>query len=103
MNNKDRKKLQNKYAKNNLNKFFTLIETRFYPKMDSNYINEIKKISTSFNIRLTREQKLKFCKKCNTYLNINTKIIRINPKTCSIEHICKNCGHIKRFKFSKNK
>jgi len=99
MNNKDRKKLQVEFAKSNLNKFFNLIDTRFYPEMDSNYILEIKRISEGFNIRLSREQKLKFCKKCNSFWDVNSRIIRINPKTCSVEHKCKNCGFTRRFKF----
>lgn len=104
MNNKDKKKIQNYYAKKNIDKLFNLLDSRFYKDFDSKYIDEIKKFSTSFNIRLTREQKLKFCRKCNTYLSSkeNTKKIRINPKLSAIEHICQNCGNIRRFKFNKN-
>ena len=101
MNNKDRKKLQLELAKNNLDKFFGLLETRYCPEMDKNYIREIKRITEGFNIRLKREQKLKFCKKCNSHLNIESKKIRINPKTCAVEHICNNCGDTRRYKFEK--
>ena len=101
MNNKDRKKLQLELAKTNLDKFFKLLETRYCPEMDSNYIKEIKRISEGFNIRLNREQKLKFCKKCSSNLDITSKKIRINPKNCAVEHICNNCGDIRRYKFEK--
>lgn len=99
MNNKEKKKIHKQYAQANLNYFFSLLDRRFRPEFDKKYIKEIQNISKSFNIRLLREQKLKFCKKCLSYWDINTKMIRLNPKLKCIEHICKNCSFIRRFRY----
>lgn len=94
-----KKSIKQKYALKNITHFFNLLETRFEPEYDTYYIKEIKKISEGFNLRLTREEKLKFCKKCNIYLNYQTKQIRLNPKNSCIEHICLNCGETRRFRY----
>lgn len=99
MKTKDRKLIQKQYANENLQFFFSLLETRFRPSFDNLYIKEIQIFSKSFNIRLTREQKLKFCKNCNIFWDTNSKEIRLNSKLGCMEHICKNCGFIRRFKY----
>lgn len=99
MNNKEKKILQKELAQKNIEHYFNLLESRFEPDYDKFYIKEIKKLSEGFTIRLNREQKLKFCKKCFTYWNAQTREIRLNPTFCTVEHICKNCGHVKRFKY----
>lgn len=97
MKNKEKKKYVKSLAEENLNYFFSLLEKRFFPEYDKFYIKEIKRISQSFNIRLKREEKLKFCKKCETYLDSKTLEIRINSG--SKDYICKNCGSVRKFRF----
>lgn len=99
MNNKERKNLQKELAQINIEHYFKLLETRFEPNYDKFYIKEIQKLSQGFIIRLTREQKLKFCKKCFTYMNTKTQEIRLNPRLGAKEYICKNCSNVKRFKY----
>lgn len=99
MNNKERKQLQIELAKSNIQHFFKLLDTRFNPEFDSHYIQEIQKLSQGFNIRLKREEKLKFCKKCLTYSNTKTREIRLNQTLKTKEYICKNCGNVRRFKY----
>lgn len=99
MKTKERKKVQLNFAEQNIEIFFNLLDKRFKPKFDKHYIREIKKISQSFNIRLKREEKLKFCRKCETYWNSETREIRFNSKTHTKEYVCKNCGFIRRFKY----
>jgi len=99
MNNKERKVLQKELGNQNINFYFNLLETRFEPKYDKYYIKEIQKISQGTTIRLNREQKLKFCNKCFTYMNVKTQEIRLNSLFKTKEYICKNCGNIKRFKY----
>lgn len=96
---KERKNLQLNFARENISHFFNLLEIRFNPQFDSIYIREIKRLSQGFNIRLTREEKLKFCKNCNIYWNNKTKQIRLNSLNSCIEHICKNCNFVRRFKY----
>lgn len=99
MGKKDRKKIQLALAKENMDIFFDLLEKRFRPDFDKEYIKEILRFSTGFNLRLTREQKLKFCKKCHIYWNVDSREIRFNSKTFTKEYICKNCGFIRRFRY----
>jgi len=99
MNNRIKKQIQKEFANKNLKIYFNLLETRFKPEYDSLYIKEILKFTRNFNIRLNREDKLKFCNKCFTYLNSKTKEIRLNSENKCVEHICKNCGNTRRFKY----
>jgi len=99
MKNKNKKEVQKEYAKKNIEYFIRLLKTRFKPYFDKNYIKEIKDLSRSFNIRLTREQKLNFCNKCNISWNVKTTKIRLNSKNRTKEYLCKNCGHTRRFKY----
>jgi len=73
-----RKKIQLEYARKNIDFFFNLLETRFYPKFDKLYVLEIKRLSQGFNLRLNREEKLKFCKNCNSHFNSKSRLIRFN-------------------------
>ena len=99
MKNKDKKTFQNNYANENIKFYFELLEKRENPNFDKKYIQEIKKISQGFNIRLTKEQKLKFCSKCETYWDVNTRQIRLNSTLKTKEYICKNCANVRRFKY----
>ncbi|MFW6285846.1 MAG: hypothetical protein ACOC16_01595 [Nanoarchaeota archaeon] len=99
MNNKEKKKLQLYYAKKNINFYFKLLENNFYSKYNKYYIKDILKISQSFNIRLKREEKLKFCKHCHTFFNINNHIIRLDNKKKTLNYICKNCKNIKKIRY----
>ncbi|MCA9495739.1 MAG: hypothetical protein KC589_02255 [Nanoarchaeota archaeon] len=100
MKSKEKKQIQLEYAKKNINFFFKLLDSRFRPDFDKYYIKEIKNISSSFNIRLSREQKLKFCKNCNIYWNTQTRIIRLNSNKKTKEYICKNCNFKRNFIYS---
>ena len=99
MNNKERKKFQKELAQKNINFYFSLLEERFRPEFDADYIKEIKRLSEGFNIRLDREEKLRFCKKCMSYMTAETREIRLNSKNRTKEIICKKCGEVRRFKY----
>lgn len=99
MKSKERKKIQAEYAKKNIDFFFNLLETRFRPDFDKFYVREIIRFSQGFNVRLTRDEKLKFCKKCSCFWNQDSRLIRINSDLKTKEYICKSCGFRRRFKF----
>lgn len=86
-------------AKENIEFYFDLLEKRFLPEYDPKYIKEILRFSKGFNIRLTRDQKLKFCKNCHIFWDINTREIRLNPQTKTKDYTCKNCGFTRRFRY----
>lgn len=97
--NRNRKVVQKDLAKDNIDHFFELLEKRFYPDFDTKYVKNIKDIAKSFNIRLSREEKLKFCNRCNIFWNSETREIRLNAKLGAKEYICRNCGHVRRFRY----
>ena len=99
MKNKERKNLQSEYAIFNINFYFKLLEERFKPEFDKKYVREIIRLSQGFNIRLSREQKLKFCRKCNSFWDVNSREIRFNSTFGTQEYICKNCSDVRRFKY----
>ena len=99
MKNKERKSLQLKYARENINYFFKLLDKRFYPQYDKMYVREIKRLSEGFNIRLSREEKLKFCKRCNLYWDSKSREIRFDSDSNVKEYICKNCLYVRRFRY----
>ncbi|NPA38205.1 MAG: ribonuclease P [Candidatus Nanohaloarchaeota archaeon] len=64
------------------------------------YISIARKIAEKFNIRLEREKKLKFCRKCNTYFVAGkTALYRTNPKTKALEVRCLKCGYVRRYRY----
>ena len=97
---KNRKKKQMQFVEDNIQHFFSLLNKRFYPEYDHLYVREILRLSEGFNRRLTREEKLQFCKKCHCYWNSETREIRLNSTLKCKEYICKNCGAVRRFSYS---
>ena len=99
MNNREKKKLQKEYAQKNIEFFFSLLKNNFKEDLNKKYIREIQRLSQGFNIRLSREEKLKFCRKCYVSFSVKTREIRLNSQNKTKDIICKNCGDIRRFKY----
>ena len=99
MKTKQKKQLQKHFAQQNLSHFINLVKNNTYPTYTPFYIREILRFSTSFNIRLKREEKLLFCKKCFVPWNIQTRTIRFDKNTKTKTIICKNCGFKRRFPY----
>lgn len=86
-------------AKKSIDKLFFILEEGKLSDYNRKHVEEIKNIAKSFNIRLSREEKLKFCRNCNTYFKKGDKEIRLNASNGCVEHICKNCGSVRRVKY----
>lgn len=68
------------------------------------YVFLARKLSMKFSARLTREQSRKFCHKCYKYLQPGRNLsVKINPKTQSVEYLCKECGNITRYPYIREK
>ena len=68
------------------------------------YIFLARKLSMKFSAGLTREQRRKFCHKCYKYLLPGKNLsVKINPKTQSVEYLCKECGTITRYPYIREK
>lgn len=94
---KNKKNKQSEFAKENLEFYFYLLDTGFNRNFDKYYVREILRFSQAFNIRLDREEKLKFCKNCHIYWDVNSRIIRLS-KNGFKEYICLNCAYKRKFK-----
>ena len=66
------------------------------PKRTDNYIKMIWDVVKKYKIKLTEEQKTKFCRKCQVYW-VPTKTLNIafNTRLNVFEFICKKCGYKK--------
>ncbi|MCX6775192.1 MAG: ribonuclease P [DPANN group archaeon] len=70
----------------------------------SRYIFLARKLAMKFAVKLTREQRRKFCHKCYKFLQPGRNVsIQTNKKTKAVEYNCKECGHINRFPYIKEK
>lgn len=65
------------------------------------YIKQLVDLTKAFNIRLTREQKLLFCKNCMIPWNSKTRSIRLNSIHGTKDYICLECGFVRKFKYKK--
>ena len=82
------KKKSKSEAEKEIKNFFENIEEK-----STNEVKKIKKLAMNYNIPL-RGLRKKFCKKCLSPIR-NSKI-RINQNVKEV--ICKNCGHVNRWK-----
>jgi len=80
-------------AKENLNK---------NPERSRDYIKLARKIGMKYNLRLKKEQKRSFCKKCNQLLiqGKTSKVETYSKKKLKIIK-CLNCGNIYRYPYNK--
>jgi len=68
-----------------------------HPNRSRRYIELARKIGLRYNIRLAKEQKKSFCKKCNTMLIAGkTATIRLDSNHGILTIKCQNCKNIYR-------
>ncbi len=90
---------QQKIARERIAILFDLAEKEFrkHPERAQRYIELARKIGMRYNVRLTKEQKRKFCKNCNSLLIPGlTSTIRIDRKRGLIIIKCLKCNKIYR-------
>jgi len=93
-----------KIAKERIDILFNLAEKELKknPERSRRYVELVRKIGMRCNVRLTREQKRKFCKKCNQLL-ISKKSckIKVGPQKKFMGIKCLNCGSVYRKPYAK--
>jgi len=68
------------------------------------YVFLARKMAMKYNLQLSREQRRKFCHKCYKYLLPGKNLsVKINPKTQSVEYLCKECGNVMRYPYIREK
>ena len=93
---------QTKIAKERIQILFSNADKEFkkHPERSKRYAELARKISLRYNVRLSKEDKRKFCKSCNTWLKPGiTSKVRLDKKTKTINIICLNCKKVYRYPY----
>ena len=64
------------------------------PDLSRRYFQLAKKIGMRYNIRISREQKRKFCKKCFSYIGEGWRF-----KKGRAQAVCRHCGDVMRYPY----
>ncbi len=65
------------------------------------YVQLARKIGMRFNVRIPRELRRKFCRKCYSYLKPGVTC-RQRTKNSIVQITCLKCGHINRYPMSRH-
>ena len=90
---------QQNIAKERIEILLDLAEKEFKknPERSKRYVELARKIGLRYNVRLTKNQKNKFCKNCFTLLVPGkTSKVRLDEKTKTLVIKCENCNTIYR-------
>ena len=101
MNKKYVKKLKKRIAKERVDKLLSLAKkfSTSHSKLSQRYCKLIETIRKTVNLRLTKKQKMQYCKKCFTYWKPNKIKIRFNHSNKRIIYKCLNCQFEKIFSY----
>lgn len=97
---------QIKLAKERIEILFDKAEKEFdkNPELSHRWVQMARKISTRYNIRFTKEQKRRLCKKCMRFLVPGkNSSVRTNPKQQAVIIKCLECGNVMRFPYRSEK
>ena len=71
-----------------------------HPKRSERYLKLLWKLVEKYKVRLTREQKLSFCRRCFTlWIPGKTVEISFDQRHNILQYKCKNCGFRRRLKY----
>jgi len=90
---------QQRIAKERIEILLALAEKEFKKNSERSkrYVELARKIGLRYNVRLTKNQKNKFCKKCFSLMVPGaTSVVRLDDKTKTIIIRCKKCNTIYR-------
>ena len=71
------------------------------PERAKRYVELAGKIGTRYNVRFSKQEKILFCKECNSFYTGTNLKVRLNPKTKAAEYECLKCGRVSRHGYSK--
>ncbi len=93
---------QTNIAKERIEILFSQAEKEFKkkPERSRRYVELAQKIGLRYNVRLSKDQKRKFCKKCDTILKPGiTSQVRLDKTTKTINVQCLNCKKVYRYPY----
>ncbi len=97
---------QTSTAKERMQKLLSLSREKAVtePGYSKRYAELATKIGMRYNVRLPKEAKRRICKGCKTYLTPGENCtVRTNPKQQALIISCKQCGHVLRYPYRKEK
>jgi len=72
------------------------------PARAKRYISIMRALCKRHNYRLSKNEKLKFCKKCGSFWKAGKTVrVRLNKRTKNAEYICILCGAKKTLSYGK--
>ena len=97
---------QLRIARERIERLFLLADEVFdkEPERAHRYVQLARKIAMRYNIRIPKDFKRRFCKKCYKYLkpNINCRV-RTRASQQAVIVTCLECGHVMRYPYRKEK
>ena len=95
------KKMQKKNAKKQISYFFKLIQNlnNDQSTIQNRYIFLIRKLAMKLRLKLTKEQKRKFCNHCHNYFT--NKSLRVRTARGKVVYYCLRCKKHTRIPYSK--
>jgi len=93
---------QQNIAKERIQILFDLAEKEFkkYPERSRRYVQLARKIGLRYNVRLPKEIKRKFCRKCDSLLLPGRSCtVRLDSKKRALTIKCLNCNKIYRYPY----
>ena len=97
-----KKSKEQKIARERIARLFELAKENLknHPERSRKYIELARKIGMRYNVRLTKQQKRSFCKKCNQLLIPGkTSEVKLDSKRKLIIIKCLNCGNIYKYPY----
>jgi len=97
---------QEEIASERIEILFGLAEEEFeeHPKRSDRYVELARKIGMRYNVRIPKKYRMRFCSSCGNYLVPGKNCtVRTNSRTLSVETTCRNCGHVMRNPYAKEK
>lgn len=67
-------------------------------ELSNRYVEIARKISMKYLVRIPKEFRMKYCKKCGSYL-VPGKNCRIRLQKHKVVITCLNCGEVKRYPY----
>ncbi|MCK4335183.1 MAG: ribonuclease P [Candidatus Aenigmarchaeota archaeon] len=79
-------------------------EFKKHPERSKRYVELARKMGMRYNVRLTKEMKMRFCKKCFSYLKpgVNCRV-RTRRDKQSVVLTCLDCGFVSRYPYIREK
>ncbi|MEE9323650.1 MAG: ribonuclease P protein component 4 [Candidatus Aenigmarchaeota archaeon] len=95
-----------KIAEERIQILFDQAESEFdeHPERSKRYVELARKMGMRYNVRFTKGMKMRFCKKCLSYLKPGANCrVRTRRDKQSVIITCLGCGNVSRYPYIKEK